>query len=171
MALPELHPLRRPRTVAEACCLVADVGLLGVLWVAPLAMGGRFPVGRLLLVALIVLVAASWFSAKLFSERRVWRWSGAELLVGLAIALVLVSLDLNRHHRLRATVDELTRKWEQYQNIRLKDPDDEQRRSFELAASEWLESTLESLLDNAEHPMFSLRSLMLEDDRLITRRA
>ncbi len=92
MALPELHPLRRPRTVAEACCLVADVGLLGVLWVAPLAMGGRFPVGRLLLVALIVLVAASWFSAKLFSERRVWRWSGAELLVGLAIALVAFQL-------------------------------------------------------------------------------
>ncbi len=46
---------------AASCLQIVDVCLLGILFVAPLFLGGRHPMGRLLFVALACVAAIAWF--------------------------------------------------------------------------------------------------------------
>ncbi|MCP4189671.1 MAG: hypothetical protein GY768_03470 [Planctomycetaceae bacterium] len=69
-----------------------DAGLLAVLFIAPLFMGGRHPLGKLLLAAIVWLMAFSWFAAKIFGKSVKWSWSGAELIFLFATILIGVQL-------------------------------------------------------------------------------
>jgi len=72
---------------------VVDGGLACVLFIAPLAMGGRFAVGRLLLVSLIGITAIAWGMTRFLSPKpKTWRTTGAEWIAGLAVLLVVVQL-------------------------------------------------------------------------------
>lgn len=69
-----------------------DLGLAATLFVAPLFLGGRGPVGRLVLVACVVATMLIWVARVCRPGARPWRWSGAEWFFGAALALVLVQL-------------------------------------------------------------------------------
>lgn len=72
---------------------IVDIGIACILFVAPLAMGGRYPIGRLVFIGITSVVAISWCLEKALSRRQTgWTWSGAELIWGLAILLVVVQL-------------------------------------------------------------------------------
>ena len=68
-----------------------DFGLAAVLFVAPLAMAGRFAPGRLLLVAIVGATAIAWGAARYFSSRpQSWQVTGVEWLAAAAVFLVLL---------------------------------------------------------------------------------
>lgn len=73
---------------------VSDWGVAASLLIAPLAMGGRFPIGRLLLGIIVATTAVSWFAAQLLTrrEKTLWTWSGAEWIAALAVLLVALQL-------------------------------------------------------------------------------
>jgi len=94
---------------------VVDAGLVGILFVAPLFMGGRGPVGRLAFVLLTAVVAVAWCGRQACSRRGSWRWTGVEwlLLAGLAVLLLqLAPLSAGVLTRLSPTLAELLPAWQ-----------------------------------------------------------
>ncbi len=82
-----------PRSLAQRLLdRLVDIGLLGVIFVAPLAMGGRHPIGRFILVALVAVMAVSWFCRQCLTVDGRWRWTGAEWLVAAGAGVILVQL-------------------------------------------------------------------------------
>ena len=71
---------------------IVDLGLFTVLMVAPLLMGGRHPMGRLVLSAIVWGMSVAWFGCQLLRREAKWSWSGAELVLLLAVALVIAQL-------------------------------------------------------------------------------
>ena len=69
-----------------------DWGLGGVIFLAPLVMGGRHPVGRLVFVALVTLIAIAWVVRQSVSTAASWRWSGAEWLILAGAVLISIQL-------------------------------------------------------------------------------
>ena len=65
-----------------------DFSLAAVIFIAPLVMGGRHPVGRFLFVLLVCVAAVSWFTRQCFLARPRWRKSGVEWLIVAGLALV-----------------------------------------------------------------------------------
>lgn len=63
-----------------------------VLFVAPLLLGGRHPVGRFALAGIVWTTAVSWGLAECLNSRRRWSWSGGETVIVLATALLLLQL-------------------------------------------------------------------------------
>jgi O-antigen ligase/tetratricopeptide (TPR) repeat protein len=91
-----------------------DWGLAAIVFVAPLFMGGRGAVGRLVLIALIAIVAVCWCARQCCSDRGRWRWSGVEwlLVAGLGLLVLQLSpLPLSLLNRLSPTVAELLPFW------------------------------------------------------------
>lgn len=89
-----------------------DFGIAGVLFVAPLAMAGRYPPGRLLLALLVGVTAIAWATARCFSrrERATWFLTGVEWLAAFAILLValqLLPLTSQMLHRISPTISQL----------------------------------------------------------------
>jgi O-antigen ligase/tetratricopeptide (TPR) repeat protein len=71
---------------------IIDVGVLAVVFLAPLFMGGRGPVGKFVLVAIVCLTAVAWSIAQCRRARGHWQRSGVEWL--LLASIVLVTLQL-----------------------------------------------------------------------------
>jgi len=72
---------------------VVDFGIGGVLFLAPLAMAGRYEPGRLLLAVIVGITAVAWILGKLLSGRtQHWFWTGAEWIGLLSILLVALQL-------------------------------------------------------------------------------
>ena len=72
---------------------IVDGGLASILFIAPLAMAGRFAVGRLILVTLIGITAIAWGMTRVLSPKpKSWLRTGAEWVAGLAVLLVVVQL-------------------------------------------------------------------------------
>ncbi len=69
-----------------------DVGLAGMLLVAPLFMGGRGPVGQFVFVLLACLTAVCYLAKQVLIGQARWRWSGVEWLLMLGAALVILQL-------------------------------------------------------------------------------
>ncbi len=69
-----------------------DCGLAGIVFVAPLFMGGRHDMGRLVFVGLVCLTAVLWFCRQSIQGRSKWRWTGAEWVI--LASLFLISLQL-----------------------------------------------------------------------------
>lgn len=82
-----------PSTGFEAWLLkLVDIGLLGVVFVAPLFMGGRGPAGKFVFVAFACLAAVAWLVRQAFSASAKWRWSGAELLLLGGLSILVLQL-------------------------------------------------------------------------------
>ena len=71
---------------------LADLGFLAVLLLAPWFMGGRHPQGRLVLAAIVSVTGVAWGGSQWLGRRPRWSWSGAELILLLAIGLVVLQL-------------------------------------------------------------------------------
>jgi O-antigen ligase/tetratricopeptide (TPR) repeat protein len=80
------------QTAQRLLLYVVDAGLAGVIFGAPWLMGGRHPLGQLVLVALVCLVAMAWTARQCLAAKSVWRWSGVEFL--LLAALLLIAFQL-----------------------------------------------------------------------------
>ncbi len=71
---------------------VVDWLIAVTLILAPLCMGGRHPVGRLIFAALMGLVAVVWFWQQCATHRRSWRLTGVEWLIVAALFVVVLQL-------------------------------------------------------------------------------
>ncbi|MCA9209958.1 MAG: hypothetical protein KDA55_16475 [Planctomycetales bacterium] len=80
------HPL------AAALLHVTDAGLAAVIFFAPLFMGGRHPLGRLVLVSIIGATAMAWFARQCLVARAGWNRSPAQWLIVAALALVVLQI-------------------------------------------------------------------------------
>jgi hypothetical protein len=93
----------------------SDLGLGGVLFVAPLVMGGRHPIGRLVFVAIASMTAVTWCLAQTRAKDPCrWHWSGAEPVCVVAVLLVILQLMSLPPHwlaRLSPHVGELLPLW------------------------------------------------------------
>jgi O-antigen ligase/tetratricopeptide (TPR) repeat protein len=84
---------RSPQSVSDLLMWIVDTGLAAVLVFAPWFMGGRHPLGQLVLVSISVVVATAWAVRQTLSQSQVtWKISGSELLLLGAIALVVLQL-------------------------------------------------------------------------------
>lgn len=66
-----------------------DLGILATLFIAPLFLGGRHEMGRLVLVSLIALTVTCWTARKLLNKSPYLRWTGLELFAVLSVGLLL----------------------------------------------------------------------------------
>ncbi len=71
---------------------LVDIGLAGVIFVAPLFMGGRYDVGRLAYVATVCFMSLCWATRQCVISDARWRWSGAEVLLVAGLLLILLQL-------------------------------------------------------------------------------
>jgi O-antigen ligase/tetratricopeptide (TPR) repeat protein len=79
-------------TLQKCFASLVDYGLISLLILAPLFMGGRHPLGELIYVSLIGLVAVCWIAGRCVTRGATYTVSGAEwLIVG---GLLLISLQI-----------------------------------------------------------------------------
>ena len=71
---------------------VIDCGLASIIFVAPLFMGGRHPVGRLVYVALVCFTAIAWCVRQSVKKAPKWRASGVEWLLLAGVVIVVLQL-------------------------------------------------------------------------------
>ncbi len=71
---------------------LVDAGLLGVIFLAPLFMGGRGDIGRLVYVALVCGTAVCWMLRQCLLADARWRWSGLEWVLLAGVLLVVLQL-------------------------------------------------------------------------------
>lgn len=69
-----------------------DLGIMGVIFVAPLFMGGRHSIGRLVFVILACVIATAYATAKCFGRNVRWKFCGAEFLTVAAVLLLMAQL-------------------------------------------------------------------------------
>lgn len=107
------HP-RLSLRVAEYLKRAVDLALAAAILIAPLFMGGRGPIGRLVFVSIVGIAAMAWFFRQCFVQNAKWRWSGAEtvvLLGGLLIVAQLVQLPQVLLFKLSPAIGELLPLW------------------------------------------------------------
>ena len=82
-----------PGSLSDLLLTIVDVGLAAVLLLAPWFMGGRHPLGQLVLVTISIVVATAWVARQALSRSQtIWKISGCELLLIAAIVLVAFQL-------------------------------------------------------------------------------
>ncbi|MDH3716880.1 MAG: hypothetical protein OES79_02050, partial [Planctomycetota bacterium] len=69
-----------------------DLGFLGILFLAPLFMGGRHPVGRLVFVSFVAVMSVAWFSRQCLLSRSAWRSSIGQWIFLGSVLLLLIQL-------------------------------------------------------------------------------
>lgn len=93
MSQPESIPQRQANFVS-ALDQIVDLGIASVLFIAPLAMAGRYPPGRLILAILVGITAVASLLSKALTGNRSSRflWTGGEWLACLALLIVVLQL-------------------------------------------------------------------------------
>jgi len=71
---------------------IVDLSLAGVVFLAPLFMGGRQPPGQFVFVTLVCVAAVAWFARQCLSTEGRYTRSGAELLILAGVLLVGLQL-------------------------------------------------------------------------------
>ena len=71
---------------------IVDLGLAGVIFVAPYFFGGRHDLGRLVFVALVAVTAAAWWLRQSVRSQAGWRPTFAHAVLLLAIGLVALQI-------------------------------------------------------------------------------
>jgi O-antigen ligase/tetratricopeptide (TPR) repeat protein len=82
-------------TCSSLCNLllqVVDLGLIGVICVAPFFFGGRHDLGRLVVVSLIAVTAAAWFVRQSMLRKAFWPRTSAYAILLLAAAMLIVQI-------------------------------------------------------------------------------
>ena len=93
---------------------VIDLGILAVVFLAPLFMGGRGPVGKFVFVCIICLAVVAWAVGQCRLPNGQWRRSGVEWLLLASILLVtlqLIPLPQTLLARLSPSISELLPLW------------------------------------------------------------
>ena len=101
-------------TLDRSLLQVVDGSLAGVIFVAPLLMGGRHALGHLVLTALAVTAAAAWAVRQSLRKNAGWRptWAMPLLLAGLMlVALQLIPLPPWLLARLSPQMGEILPAW------------------------------------------------------------
>ena len=78
--------------IADFLLAAVDLSIMGSIFAVPLLLGGRHPLGQLLLVLLVVGGALSWTARRSLQPRATWRISMAEPLLLAAVALLVVQI-------------------------------------------------------------------------------
>ena len=71
---------------------VVDIGLISILFFAPLFMGGRHPTGRLVLVSLVSVMCVAWCLRQCILSQAFWRATVGQWLFLATIFLVVLQL-------------------------------------------------------------------------------
>lgn len=71
---------------------IVDAGLMAIVFLAPLFMGGRGEIGRLVYVSLVCGTAVACLGWHCLSVEARWRWSGLEWILSAGILLVILQL-------------------------------------------------------------------------------
>lgn len=82
-----------PRTVWDSRlgnCV--DAGIAGVIFVAPLFMGGRHPLGKLVFVAIVCATAIAWLLRQCVATEARWERSWTHWIIVGGVALILLQL-------------------------------------------------------------------------------
>jgi len=80
------------RAAPAALVRLVDAGLAACVFIVPLLMGGRHPLGKLVLAGLAAMIAAAWLVHQALRRQPTWRHSPAEILLGLGVLVVLAQL-------------------------------------------------------------------------------
>lgn len=98
MPIPQ-RPKNFPNKAATKCTewhqrltFAVDAGIASTVFVAPMFMGGRGPVGRFVFVLCVAVTAMLWCARQCIGERTAWRKSGAEALLLAGLGLLLLQL-------------------------------------------------------------------------------
>ena len=83
---------RRNPPLADALLKTVDLGLGTLLFVSPHLFGGKHPYGRLVVVALCVVVAIAWFARQMLLSDAKWTRSRVGAIPLLALAAVVLQL-------------------------------------------------------------------------------
>ncbi len=86
------HPGRSTRPRGAPFEQLVDVGLLAVLFLAPLFMGGRHPLGRLVVVSIVCATAVTWIIGQCTAKSARWIPTGATVLLAGGLLVVLFQL-------------------------------------------------------------------------------
>lgn len=94
------HQSRRPSDpvqpgwegVSRLLLRLVDAGLLGVVFLAPLFMGGRGEIGRLVYISLVCGTAVCWLGRQCLMVTPRWRWSGLEWILLAGVVLVILQV-------------------------------------------------------------------------------
>ena len=78
--------------LSQGLLRVVDLGLFAILFVAPLFLGGRHPVGHLVYAVLCASTAVAWLAHQWFASDRYWIRTSAELLILAVVLLVVLQL-------------------------------------------------------------------------------
>ncbi len=87
----EVTPCGKPEA-SRLWLRLVDAGLIGVIFVAPLLMGGRGEVGRLVYVAFVCWTSVCWLVRQCLLRDARWRWSGLEGILLAGVLLVMFQL-------------------------------------------------------------------------------
>src|SRR3990172_6794262 len=71
---------------------LVDVGLIGVICVAPYFFGGRHDLGRFVFVLLVAVTATAWFVRQAWRPTSHWKNTAAYAVLLLAIALLVMQI-------------------------------------------------------------------------------
>lgn len=71
---------------------IVDIGLIGILFLAPLFMGGRHPLGQLVFVFIVAVMSVAWFSRQCLLRQAIWRSSAGQWIFLGALCLVFIQL-------------------------------------------------------------------------------
>lgn len=77
---------------ADITLSVVDAALAGCVFVVPLLMGGRHPIGHFALVLLALVAGGAWLARQLFAAEPSWRHSPAQWLLAAGIAVLLLQI-------------------------------------------------------------------------------
>ena len=84
-----LKPTTVDSLIAVSLLRLVDFCLIAVLFLAPLFMGGRHPLGRLVLVAIAAVMAIAWLLRQCFLQQAAWRSTAGQWLFLATCFLVL----------------------------------------------------------------------------------
>jgi len=79
-------------SASEWLLRIVDVGLATCILGVPWLMGGRHPLGQLILVVVATVTAAAWMLHQSSTSKPGWRHCPAQLLLALAVLLLLVQI-------------------------------------------------------------------------------
>ena len=77
---------------SQLCDRIADLAILGVLFFAPLMMGGRHPIGKFVYLILVSALVIAWLVRQTLASTGTYRRTHVGWLVGAALLLVVVQI-------------------------------------------------------------------------------
>ncbi|NOY43108.1 MAG: hypothetical protein GXP26_14910 [Planctomycetes bacterium] len=78
--------------LATTCLQIVDLGLMGIIFIAPLFFGGRHTLGRGIFIGLVAVTAIAWFVRQATLRQAIWNRTWATLLAAAAILVVATQL-------------------------------------------------------------------------------